>query len=40
MFALILWSALAYLVAGPWSLVVALPLILTSVIGLKIHPWR
>lgn len=35
MFALFFWSGLAYLVAGPWSLVVAIPLILTATIGLK-----
>jgi hypothetical protein len=40
MFSLVLWTVVAYLVAGPWGLVVALPLILTPIIGLKVHPWR
>jgi hypothetical protein len=40
MFSLVLWSVVAYLVAGPWGVVIALPLILTAIIGLKVHPWR
>ena len=40
MFALILWSVVAYLIAGPWSVVVAIPLILTATLGLKVHPWK
>jgi hypothetical protein len=38
MFALLFWSSVAYFVAGPWSLVVAIPLILTASIGLKTRP--
>lgn len=38
MFALFLWSGLAYWIAGPWSLVVAIPLILTATVGLKTKP--
>jgi len=32
------WSGVAYLIAGPWSLVVAIPLILTGTIGVKMKP--
>lgn len=38
MFSLVLWSVVAYLVAGPWGVVMALPLILTAIVGLKVHP--
>jgi hypothetical protein len=38
MFALFFWSTVAYFIAGPWSLVIAIPMILTGVMGVKMKP--